>query len=97
MKTIFYILSVLVIGASAYFAFENKAKLLNERAVYDEAFATNANVTASIKTTQKNLDDTKQALTAGRRRGTKIRRRWRGITRSQTYQSQRNRCNATIR
>jgi len=66
MKTIFYILSVLVIGASAYFAFENKAKLLNERAVYDEAFATNANVTASIKTTLKNLDDTKQALTASK-------------------------------
>ena len=32
MKSIFYILSILVIGASAYFAFDNKSKLEDEMA-----------------------------------------------------------------
>ena len=62
MKSIFYILSVLVIAAAAYFAFENKNKLEKQMADYQTAFDTKQIVSASIKTTQTNLDDTTEAL-----------------------------------
>ena len=62
MKSIFYIISILVIGASAYFAFDNKAKLEAEMAKYDELNTKRMNVAATIKKTEGTLDDTKGAL-----------------------------------
>ena len=62
MKAIFYILSILVIGASTYFSFVNKAKLEDEMSTFKKTEGTNQNVSAAIKTTQKNLGDTTEAL-----------------------------------
>lgn len=62
MKSIFYILSILVIAASTFFAFLNKGKLEDEMSKFKETEGTNQNVSASIKTTQKSLDDTKETL-----------------------------------
>ena len=62
MKTIFYILSILVIAASAYFAFDNKGKLKGEMATYEELNTKRTNVAATIKKTEGTLDDTKGAL-----------------------------------
>lgn len=62
MKSIFYIISILVIGAAGYFAFDNKAKLEAEMAKYDELNTKRMNVAATIKKTEGTLDDTKGAL-----------------------------------
>lgn len=62
MKTIFYILSVLIILASAYFAFENKNKLDKQIAIFNDQRATNVIVGASTAKTQTSLDDTNAAL-----------------------------------
>ena len=62
IKTIFYILSILVIGAAAFFAFDNKKKLEDEMATYELRHADNTRVAANIKKTQGNLDDTSKAL-----------------------------------
>ena len=62
MKAIFYVLSVLVIGASAYYAFANKAKLEAEMARYEDLNTQRTNVAATIKKTEGTLDDTKGSL-----------------------------------
>jgi len=62
MKAIFYILSILVIGASVYFAFDNKSKLEAEMARYEELNTKRMNVAATIKKTEGTLDDTKGSL-----------------------------------
>ena len=62
MKTIFYILSVLIILASAYFAFENKNKLDDQITIFNEQRATNEIVGANTAKTQTSLDDTNAAL-----------------------------------
>jgi flagellar biosynthesis GTPase FlhF len=72
MKTIFYILSILVIGAAAYFAFDSKQKLENEMAIYEERHAENTRVAANIKATQGDLDDTTKALTSAKDRNSEL-------------------------
>ncbi len=62
MKAIFYVLSILVIGASAYYAFDNKAKLEAEMAMYEEVNTKRTNVAATIKKTEDTRDDTKASL-----------------------------------
>lgn len=62
MKAIFYVLSILVIGAAAYFAFDNKSKLEAEMAKYEELNTKRTNVAATIKKTEGTLDDTEKAL-----------------------------------
>ena len=62
MKTIFYILSVLVIGAAAFYSLENSKKLQNEIDVYTETRDTKRNVEDTISDTEKVLADTEGQL-----------------------------------
>lgn len=72
MKSIFYILSVLLIAASAYFAFDNKAKLEAEMTLFTETHRTNQNVAAAIKTTESDLADTEGSLKAAKEKNAEL-------------------------
>lgn len=56
MKPILYVLSILVIGASAYFAYDNKTKLEAEIARAKELTTQRTNVAATIKKTEDDID-----------------------------------------
>ncbi len=62
MKTIFYILSVLVIGAAAFYSFENSKKVQKEIDVFAETRQTKRNVESIISDTEKDLSDTTAQL-----------------------------------
>jgi hypothetical protein len=55
IKTVFYIISVVVILAAAYFAFDIHAKIAHEKGVWQTTHEKNVNVAASIKSTEKEL------------------------------------------
>jgi hypothetical protein len=62
IKTIFYVLSVLIIGGAAYFAFDVKQKLEGEMALFEETESTNAQVSADTEETEGMLADTEASL-----------------------------------
>ncbi len=62
MKTIFYILSVLVIGAAGYFAWDNSQKVQEQIDLYESTRATKRRVEATIEKTEKDLANTEDAL-----------------------------------
>lgn len=62
MKTIFYILSVLVIGTAAWFSYDNSNKLQGEIDLFESTSEVKSTTEASIKKQEGILKDTKQAL-----------------------------------
>ena len=66
MKTIFYALSLVVILAGAYFSYTVKSKMEAEIALYDSTYATNEQVTAETRSTEKTLGETKESLSKAR-------------------------------
>lgn len=62
MKTIFYILSILVIGGAAYLSYDNSNKLQNEIDTFVEKSDTKKRVEATIKTTENTLKETQDSL-----------------------------------
>jgi len=62
MKTIFYILSVLVIGAAAYFSWDNSNKVQAEIDLFKTTRAEKRTTEGTIEDQEKVLADTKQAL-----------------------------------
>jgi predicted RNase H-like nuclease (RuvC/YqgF family) len=62
MKSIFYVLAILVIGAAGYFAFDLKNKMTAEIALYEETKDENERVDVEITATEKTLADTKTSL-----------------------------------
>ena len=62
MKTIFYILSVLVIGAAAYFSWDNSNKVQAEIDLFDSTRAVKTRTEASINKQEGILKNTKQEL-----------------------------------
>ena len=57
MKTIFYVLSVLVIGASAYFTHDNSSKLQTEIDTFAEVRGKKVKVEGNITSTNERLTD----------------------------------------
>jgi len=62
MKTIFYILSVLVIGVAAYFSWDNSNKIEDEIDLFDSTRGVKTTTEASIKKQEGILKNTKQEL-----------------------------------
>ena len=62
MKTIFYILSILVIGAAAYFSWDNSNKVQAEIDLFEEKRGVKTKTEASIKKQEGILKDTEQQL-----------------------------------
>ena len=62
MKTIFYILSVLVIGVAAYFSWDNSNKVQAEIDLFEEKRGVKTKTEASIKKQEGILKDTEQQL-----------------------------------
>lgn len=62
MKTIFYILSVLVIGGAAYFSWDNSNKVQAEIDLFEEKRGVKTKTEASIKKQEGILKDTEQQL-----------------------------------
>ena len=62
MKTIFYILSVLVIGTAAYFSFDNSNKLQGEIDLFESKRGVKRTTETAIEKQEGILKDTKQAL-----------------------------------
>ena len=62
MKTIFYILSVLVIGAAAYFSWDNSNKVQAEIDLFDSTLAVKTTTEGSIDKQEGILKNTKQEL-----------------------------------
>ena len=62
MKTIFYILSILVIGAAAYFSWDNSNKIQGEIDLFESTRAVKTTTEASIKKQEGILKNTKQEL-----------------------------------
>ena len=62
MKTIFYILSVLVIGVAAYFSWDNSNKVQAEIDLFEEKRGVKTKTEASIKKQEGILKNTKQEL-----------------------------------
>jgi len=62
MKTIFYILSVLVIGVAAYFSWDNSNKVQAEIDLFKEKRGVKTKTEASIKKQEGILKDTEQQL-----------------------------------
>ncbi len=62
MKTIFYILSILVIGAAAYFSWDNSNKIQGEIDLFEEKRGVKTKTEASIKKQEGILKDTEQQL-----------------------------------
>ncbi|NNC90158.1 MAG: hypothetical protein HKN82_17005 [Akkermansiaceae bacterium] len=56
IKSVFYIISILVILAAAYLAFDNHAKMKEEIGKYDQVHATNTNVSASKTSREKEIE-----------------------------------------
>ena len=66
MKSILYILSILLMGAAAFFAYDSKVKLDNEISTYNQRHAENTNVSAAITKNQGDLDDLDLAVKAAK-------------------------------
>jgi hypothetical protein len=62
MKTIFYILSIVVIGAAGYFALDNSKKIQAQIDLFAATQGTKRSVEANITKTEKDLEDTTAAL-----------------------------------
>lgn len=62
MKNIFYIVSILIIAAAAYFSWDNSKKIESEISNYEEVRGKKLNVEGSIEKTEGQLDDTEAAL-----------------------------------
>jgi archaellum component FlaF (FlaF/FlaG flagellin family) len=62
MKTIFYILSILVIGAAAYFSWDNSNKIQGEIDLFESTRAVKTTTEASIKKQEGILKNTKEEL-----------------------------------
>ena len=62
MKNIFYILSVLVIAAAAYFSFDNSKKLQTEIDTYAAKRSEKKGVEGNIEKTEKELEQTEADL-----------------------------------
>ena len=62
MKTIFYILSILVIGAAAYFSWDNSNKIQGEIDLFESTRAVKTTTEASIKKQEGILADTEEEL-----------------------------------
>ena len=62
MKTIFYILSILVIGAAAYFSWDNSNKIQGEIDLFEEKRGVKTKTEASIKKQEGILKNTKEEL-----------------------------------
>ncbi|HCQ38154.1 MAG: hypothetical protein CMP30_06235 [Roseibacillus sp.] len=62
MKPIFYILSVLVTAAAAYFSYDNSKKLEAEIKLFEERRVTKNNVEETEDSTQETLDETEVTL-----------------------------------
>ena len=62
MKTIFYILSILVIGGAGFFSWQNSEKIKGEINLYDSKRNTKQTVEGTIEKTEKDLEDTKGRL-----------------------------------
>lgn len=63
LKAIFYVLSILVIGASAYFALDSSKKVQSQIDTFRETRDTKQRVEQSIAKTEGELSDTEGALT----------------------------------
>jgi len=72
IKTVFYILSILVILAAVFFAFDNNAKMKDQMAKWKETNGTNTNVAASIKERGKELEVAKNELGAAKTRNAEL-------------------------
>jgi len=62
MKTIFYILSVLVIGVAAYFSWDNSNKVQAEIDLFEEKRGVKTKTEASIKKQEGILRDNEQHM-----------------------------------
>lgn len=62
MKSIFYILSILVIGAAAYFSYDNSNKIKEQIETYGTTRDTQVRVQSNIAKTTKELEDTTATL-----------------------------------
>ncbi len=62
LKTIFYVLSILVIAAAAFFGFQNSKKIEEEIATFDDTRSKKVIVQNTITETKSDLDDTETAL-----------------------------------
>ncbi|MFP6879761.1 MAG: hypothetical protein VCA34_02360, partial [Roseibacillus sp.] len=68
MKTIFYILSILVIGGAGFFSWQNSEKIKGEINLYDSKRATKQTVEDTIGKTEKDLEDTEATLETAKER-----------------------------
>ncbi len=66
MKTIFYILSVLVIAAAGYFTWSNQKKIEHQIGVFEQTRQTKVDVQNTIAETNQKLEDTEDALEKAR-------------------------------
>lgn len=66
MKTIFYVLSVLVVGASAYFSWDNSNKIQTEIDTFDKTRDKKRTVEGTIEKTDKVLKETETDIEAAK-------------------------------
>ncbi len=77
MKTIFYILSILVIGAAAYFSWDNSNKIQGEIDLFESTRAVKTTTEASIKKQEGILKNTKEELDTAQNLNAELSPRWR--------------------
>ena len=72
LKVIFYILSIIVIGAGAWFGWSNKGKIEAEIALFDTTRQDKVRVQGIITDTNSTLDDTNKALDESKNKNSEL-------------------------